>query len=337
MIVLGIETSCDDTSVAVYDGEKILSNVVSTQLVHKSFGGIVPELASRAHLTVINSVLKSALDQAGITLTDIEGIGVTYGPGLAGSLLVGLSFAKGLAMSLNVPFIGINHLEGHIWANKLASPELKPPFVILLVSGGHTQIVQVNEWGQYLTLGRTRDDAAGEAFDKVAKLLGLGYPGGPVIEKYAEKGDLSYIKFPRAYLKNGSLDFSFSGIKTAVLNHVKKIGEKATKEHLNDIAACFQEAVIEVLVNKTKEAALRTGAPSVCIGGGVAVNKKLKQKMSEVLNEQRIDIFVPPPSMCTDNGAMIAGAAHFYLTRGSSSRLSLSPEVSLNIPNLNQP
>ncbi|RKY78996.1 tRNA (adenosine(37)-N6)-threonylcarbamoyltransferase complex transferase subunit TsaD [candidate division KSB1 bacterium] len=337
MIVLGIETSCDDTSVAVYDGEKILSNVVSTQLVHKSFGGIVPELASRAHLTVINSVLKSALDQAGITLTDIEGIGVTYGPGLAGSLLVGLSFAKGLAMSLNVPIIGINHLEGHIWANKLASPELEPPFVILLVSGGHTQIVQVNEWGQYLTMGRTRDDAAGEAFDKVAKLLGLGYPGGPVIEKCAEKGDLSYIKFPRAYLKNGSLDFSFSGIKTAVLNHVKKIGEKETKEHLNDIAACFQEAVIEVLVNKTKEAALRTGAPSVCIGGGVAVNKTLKQKMSEVLNEQRIGIFVPPPSMCTDNGAMIAGAAHFYLTGGSSSSLSLSPEVSLNIPNLNQP
>jgi len=332
MITLGIETSCDDTSAAVLDNEKILSNVISTQLIHRSFGGVVPELASRSHIEFINPVVDQALSEAEITINDIDGIAVTYGPGLAGSLLVGLSFAKGLALSRDLPFIGINHLEGHIWANKLSDSSVKPPFIILLASGGHTQIVYVKDWGDYLTLGRTRDDAAGEAFDKVAKLLNLGYPGGPVIEKSALTGDLSYIRFPRAYLKSGSFDFSFSGIKTSVLNHVRKIGENETKKHLADIAACFQDAVIEVLVNKTKDAVNTTGVNCVCIGGGVAVNKYLREKMFLAFKDSNVSVSVPPPSLCSDNGAMIAGAGNFYFSIGERSPLSLSPAVSLNLP-----
>ena len=332
MILLGIETSCDDTSAAVLDNGKILSNVISTQTVHRSFGGVVPELASRAHIELISKVVDQSLSEAGIIINDINGIAVTYGPGLAGSLLVGLSFAKGLALSRNLPFIGINHLEGHIWANKLSDPSVDPPFIILLVSGGHTQLVYVKEWGDYLTLGRTRDDAAGEAFDKVAKLLKLGYPGGPFIEQSALKGDLSYIRFPRAYLKSGSLDFSFSGIKTSVLNHVQKIGEAETKKHISDIAACFQEAVVDVLVNKTKDAAESTGVNQICIGGGVAVNKHLHKRMIQLFKDSNIRVSVPSPSLCSDNGAMIAGAGNFYLSSGENSPLSISPAVSLNFP-----
>lgn len=336
MIVLGIETSCDDTSCAVYDGTTVLSNIVSTQIVHNSFGGVVPELASRAHITMIDAVLSQALKEAGIVLSDIDGIGVTYGPGLAGSLLVGLSYAKGLALSLKVPFVGINHLEGHIWANKLSDPDVEPPFIILLASGGHTQLVFVGEWGTYNTLGATRDDAAGEAFDKVAKLLSLGYPGGPHIERLAKEGDTSYIKFPRAYLDPLKFDFSFSGIKTAVLNHVTNIGPEKAAEHTADIAACFQDAVTEVLVKKTCMAAKRMDVRQVCIGGGVAVNSALQQRMQSVLAKENIKTLVPPPALCTDNGAMIAAAAHFYLSRGTASSMRLAPNVSLNLPRSDQ-
>jgi len=330
MIVLGIETSCDDTSAAVYDGNTLLSNIISTQLIHSNFGGVVPELASRAHIRMVLPVIREALKKAGIKTADIRGIGVTYGPGLAGSLLVGLSIAKGLALSLDIPMIGINHLEGHIWSNYLANPGLNPPLIVLIVSGGHTQLVYVKEWGSYKLLGRTRDDASGEAFDKVAKMLDLGYPGGPFIEKLALNGNPEYIRFPRAYLEEGSLDFSFSGLKTAVLNHVRRLGKRELKKHISDIAACFQDAVVDVLVQKSIYAAENNGVKRICVAGGVAVNRHLQKKMKQACNEKNIELFWPPANLCTDNGGMIAAAAHFYLKRGVTSPLTLSPRPSLN-------
>ena len=330
MIILGIETSCDDTSAAIFDGQSLTSNVISTQLIHRKFGGIVPELASRSHIQLIIPVIREAFDQAGITLNDLQGIAVTYGPGLAGSLLVGLSTAKGLALSLRIPYIGINHLEGHIWANVLNEPRLEPPFVVLIASGGHTQIVFVKNWGDYFVLGRTRDDAAGEAFDKVGKLLGVGYPGGPVIERLAQKGDHAYIRFPRAFLEDGSLDFSFSGLKTSVLNHVQEIGPEKTQRCIHDIAACFQDAVIDVLVEKAMYAARKVGTHRICLAGGVAVNKTLQKRMIEAASGKGLTITRPSAALCTDNGGMIARAGHHYLMQKISSPLSLSPYPSLN-------
>ena len=331
MIVLGIETSCDDTASAVYDGKSLRSNVISTQLIHRKFGGVVPELASRSHIQQIFPVIREALNLAGFSRRDIEGIAVTYGPGLAGSLLVGLSVAKGLALALHVPLIGINHLEGHIWANGLSDQDPNFPFVILIASGGHTQIVHVERWGRYRVLGRTRDDAAGEAFDKVGKLLGVGYPGGPAIEKLALEGDHQYIHFPRAFLDKGSLDFSFSGLKTAVLNHVHSIGAKKTKHHAADIAACFQDAVVDVLVEKTLDGARQVGARDVYLAGGVAVNKALQERMIMRGEGRGLTVFWPSPALCTDNGGMIARAGHFYLEQDITSPLSLSPVPSLNL------
>ena len=330
MIVLGIETSCDDTSAAIFDGESLLSNVISTQLVHQRFGGVVPELASRYHIRLVFPVIREAMDQAGVLQSDIDGIAVTYGPGLVGSLLVGLSVAKGLTLSLGIPFIGVNHLEGHLWANRLAYPDITPPFVVLIASGGHTQLVFVEKWGLYRMLGRTRDDAAGEAFDKVAKLLNIGYPGGPVIEKLALDGNPEYIRFPRAFLEENSLDFSFSGVKTAVLNHVRSIGPEETEKHLADIAASFQEAVIDVLVEKTITAAKEMGVYSICMAGGVAVNKALQEQIRRKSFKKNIKIYCPPPQLCTDNGGMIAAAGHYYLQHGTISQLNLSPAPSLN-------
>ena len=330
MIVLGIETSCDDTSAAVYDGQALLSNVVSTQLVHRQFGGIVPELASRSHVQVIIPVIKQALSEAGVAPKDISGIAVTYGPGLAGSLLVGLSVAKGMALSLRTSLVGINHLEGHIWANTLENPQLDPSFIVLIASGGHTQIVFVEAWGNYRVLGRTRDDAAGEAFDKVGKLMGIGYPGGPAIEKSAREGDRTYIRFPRAFLEEGSLDFSFSGLKTAVLNHVRAIGPEKAQSHLSDISACFQEAVIDVLVEKTIEGAKRAGTSHICLAGGVAVNNALQERLVCRGKNEGIKVWWPSPALCTDNGGMIARAGYYYLQRNVQSPLSLSPVPSLN-------
>ncbi len=330
MIVLGIETSCDDTSAALFDGNSLLSNIISTQLIHQRFGGVVPELASRSHIQLVFPVVREALDQAGILQNNIEGIAVTYGPGLVGSLLVGLSVAKGMALSMGIPFIGVNHLEGHLWANRLAYPDITPPFVALIASGGHTQLVFVEKWGLYRVLGRTRDDAAGEAFDKVAKLLNIGYPGGPPIEKLAQKGNPEYIHFPRAFLEENSLDFSFSGVKTAVLNHVKSIGPEETEKHLADIAASFQKAVIDVLVEKTITAARELGVYSICLSGGVAVNKALQENMKQKGSRENIKIYCPPPQLCTDNGGMIAAAGYYYLHNGVTSPLNLSPAPSLN-------
>lgn len=331
MIVLGIETSCDDTCAAIYDGRSLLSSVISTQLIHQRFGGVVPELASRSHVQLVLPVVRQALNQAGLERKELQGIAVTFGPGLAGSLLVGLSMAKGMALSLRIPIVGINHLEGHIWANTLSDPDLASRFIVLIASGGHTQIVFVREWGDYEVLGRTRDDAAGEAFDKVGKLLEVGYPGGPAIEKLAREGDSEYTRFPRAFLEEGSLDFSFSGLKTAVLNHVQTIGSEQTRKHLSDIAASFQRAVIDVLVEKTVTAAKRMGIHRICMAGGVAVNKALREHMTRRGREEGMAISWPTPELCTDNGGMIARAGFYYLQQGITSPLSLSPAPSLNL------
>lgn len=331
MMVLGIETSCDDTSAAVFDGARLLSNVISTQLIHRNFGGVVPELASRSHIRLLMPVVKQALEQAGISKTDLEGIAVTYGPGLAGSLLAGLSAAKGLALGLNIPMIGINHLEGHIWGNLLEHPDIDYPFVVLVVSGGHTQLVLASAPGKFELLGRTRDDAAGEAFDKVGKLLEIGFPGGPVIERLAKEGDASKIKFPRAYLGDDSLDFSFSGLKTAVLNHVERIGPDQTKATLKDIAAGFQQAVLDVLIDKTILAVQKMDVSNACIAGGVAANKTLQHQLSRRGRSESIQVFWPSPSLCSDNAGMIAKAGYYYLTQGQRSPLSLSPDPSLNL------
>ncbi|HDQ43977.1 MAG TPA: tRNA (adenosine(37)-N6)-threonylcarbamoyltransferase complex transferase subunit TsaD [bacterium] len=330
-MILGIETSCDDTSAAVYDGRRLLSNVISTQLIHRNFGGVVPELASRSHIPLILPVIRQALDQAGISKSAIEGLAVTHGPGLAGSLLVGLSTAKGLSLGLGIPFAGINHLEGHIWANELAHPEIKPPFVVLIVSGGHTQVVHVPEWGTYRVLGRTRDDAAGEAFDKVGKLLEAGYPGGPVIERLARDGDPEAVRFPRAYLGEDSLDFSFSGLKTAVLNFVRKHGLENVKKNLPNIAAGFQSAVLDVLVDKILLAVRLTGVKTACLAGGVAANRALQQRLLNTASQQGVSVFWPPPALCSDNAGMIARAGYFYLSRGDVSPQDLSPRPALNL------
>ena len=333
MIILGIETSCDDTSAALYNDQKIIANVISTQLVHRNFGGVVPELASRAHIELIIPVIKQAIQQPNLSLKNLDGVAVTYGPGLAGSLLVGLSVAKGLALSLNIPLIGINHLEGHIWANLITHSTLKPPFIVLIASGGHTQLVSVESWGKYKVLGRTRDDAAGEAFEKVGKLLEVGYPGGPVIEKLAKKGNKAYFHFPRAYLENDSLDFSFSGLKTAVLNHTQSIAATQVSKYLPDIAACFQEAVIDVLTKKTISAAKEMKSNQICLAGGVAVNQSLQKLMMERAQTEGIEVFWPSPSLCMDNAAMIARAGYFYLKQDITSSLSLAPNPSLNFSN----
>ncbi len=331
MIVLGIETSCDDTSVAIFDGHTLLSNVISTQLIHRSFGGVVPELASRNHIQLVIPVIRQALNQGKFSLKDLQGIAVTYGPGLVGSLLIGLSVAKGLALSLQIPYIGINHLDGHIWANRLDNIHIEVPFIVLIVSGGHTQIVFVEDWGKYRVLGRTRDDAAGEAFDKMAKLLKIGYPGGPAIERLARQGDSGYIRFPRAFLEKGSMDFSFSGLKTSVLNHVQSMDAEDIPKYLNDIAVCFQDAVIDVLVEKTVLAAEKTGVQQICLAGGVAVNEALRSRMTQRGMEKKLKVTWPSPELCTDNGGMIARAGHFYLQNKVYSPLTLSPEPSLNL------
>ena len=330
MIVLGIETSCDDTSAAVYDGNKLLSNVVSTQLVHRNFGGIVPELASRAHIQLISSVVTQALEHAHLEPKQIDGLAVTYGPGLAGSLLVGLSMAKGLALSLNKPLVGVNHLEGHLFANRLEHPDLSPPFLVLIVSGGHTQLVHVKDWGDYTILGRTRDDAAGEAFDKVSKLLGLGFPGGPLIEKTAKTGNPKAIRFPKANIKDHPLDFSFSGLKTAVLNHVQSLDPKTLSEAIPDIAASFQEAVVSVLIRNLIRASEETGLKKAGLSGGVAINSILRARLQDSANKHGLQVFWPSPVFCSDNGAMIACAGHYYLSSGQTSSLGISPKPSLN-------
>ena len=325
-LTLGIETSCDETSAAVLRGTReLLSCVTATQIpIHQKYGGVVPEIASRNHILSILPVVEQALEEANVRLADIDQIAVTYGPGLVGALLVGVSAAKSLAFSLGVPLIGVNHLEGHIFANFLATPQLTPPFMALVVSGGHTALVDVADYETFRQMGRTRDDAAGEAFDKVARVMGLPYPGGPEIDRLAREGDPAAIDFPRALAQEGNYEFSFSGLKSAVLNYINS--EKMKGHALNeaDIAASFQSAVVEVLVHKAFEAIHEAGRDTLVLAGGVAANAALEKRLRMVAEAERIRYLYPPPRLCTDNAAMIACRGAYQAEAGRYSDLYLN-------------
>lgn len=320
MRVLGIETSCDETSSSVIeDGRNILSDVIASQVdLHARFGGIVPEIASRKHVELVNIVIQETLDKASLTLRDIDAVAVTNRPGLLGALLVGVSAAKTIAATLDIPMVGVHHLEGHVYANFLANPDLTFPFICLIVSGGHTDLVLVSDHGDYRILGRTRDDAAGEAFDKSARAMGLGYPGGPVIDRLAKDGNPRAVRFPRARLEG--LDFSFSGIKTAVVRYFQ---EHTDEVPIEDLAASFQAAVVDMLVNTTMAAVEQTGIGRVALGGGVAANSGLKRSMQEECDRRGIELSYPPPRLCTDNAAMIACAGYYHVLRGETDGLDL--------------
>ncbi|WZL73784.1 tRNA (adenosine(37)-N6)-threonylcarbamoyltransferase complex transferase subunit TsaD [Clostridiaceae bacterium 35-E11] len=330
-ITLAIETSCDETSAAVLkNGREILSNIISSQIdVHKKFGGVVPEVASRKHVENVDIVIQEALDQAGVTLDQIDHLGVTYGPGLVGALLVGLSTAKAMAFGLDIPLVGVNHIEGHICANYIEHKDLKPPFLCLIVSGGHTHLVYIKDYKAYEVLGRTRDDAAGEAFDKVARALGLGYPGGPLIDKLSQQGDPKAIHFPRIYLEENSLDFSFSGLKSAVLNYLNSQRQKGEQIDTANVAASFQQAAIEVLVNKTLEAAKQKKVGTIVLAGGVAANSGLRKLLKQEAAKHGCDVKYPSLQLCTDNAAMIGCAAYYNYIYGYTSDLYLNA-----VPNL---
>jgi N6-L-threonylcarbamoyladenine synthase len=334
MRVLGIETSCDETAAAVVDdGLKILSSVLASQHdVHGRFGGVVPELASRAHLERLNPVVEEALGQAGTGWKEIEGVAVTQGPGLVGALLVGLASAKAMALALDVPLIGVNHLEGHIYANFLEHGPPDPPYVCLLVSGGHTMLVHMPEEHRYQVLGQTVDDAAGEAFDKVARFLGLGYPGGPVLDRLAREGNPEYVRFPRAMAGSGDLDFSLSGLKTAVVRHVKAERAAGREPPAADLAASFQEAVVDVQVQKTMAASEATGVRTVLLGGGVVANSRLRERMAQEAEGRGLRLLHPSPELCTDNAAMIASVGHFRLALGERSSHDIAAEPGLPLP-----
>lgn len=331
--ILAIESSCDDTAAAVIQSGKLASSVISSQMVHREFGGVVPELASRDHQRLIVPVVEEALTEAGVGRSDVEAIAVTYGPGLAGSLLVGINFAKTLALGLDVPLIGVNHLEGHIYSVFLDQKAPAFPYLCLVVSGGHTQLIVVKEGFEQEVLGSTRDDAAGEAFDKVAKLLGLGYPGGPVIDKLASEGNPAFHDFPRSNLPG--FDFSFSGLKTAVLYYLNQFDEETRKahveQHLADICASFQQAVVDMLVRGVKRAVKRTGIKQVAIVGGVSANQGLRRAVESLAEKERLALFVPSLRFCTDNAAMIGITGHFKLQSGLTSPLTLTAEPALKI------
>ncbi len=329
--ILGIETSCDETSASVITPGKVLSNIISSQMVHADFGGVVPELASRAHVRKIIPVVDEALTEAGVTFQDLDALAVTRGPGLVGALLVGLNYAKGLSLSLDKPLAGVNHMEGHIYANFLNGNELEFPFLCLVVSGGHTQIVLVSDHLKYRILGETRDDAVGEAFDKVAKLLKLPYPGGPQIDRLAGEGNPDFIEFPRAMMKEGNFDFSYSGLKTAVMNQIRTMGEKETEKKLPDICASFQKAAVEVLVHKTMEAARSWQIRQIALAGGVAANSLLRKWMAEEAAKYHLTVTFPPLEYCTDNAAMIARAGLEYLRQGKTSSHELNVYPSLKL------
>ncbi len=324
---LGIETSCDETSVAVLrDAREILSNIVYSQAhLHEKYGGVVPEIASRNHIKKLPFVVKEALDQAGIDFSDISLVGATYGPGLVGPLLVGLSYAKAVAYALKKPFVGVNHLEGHIFAHYLENPDAPPPFLALIVSGGHTLLVEVRAYGEYEILGETRDDAAGEAFDKVGKLLGLGYPAGAALDKLARQGHPKALALPRPMLDSDSLEFSFAGLKTAVVYYLRDHPEA----NRADVAASFQEAVVDVLVEKTLRAARQLHMKRAVVVGGVAANSRLRERL---LSQKELQVFFPNMELCTDNAAMIAACAYFRHTElGQSDPFDLAPQPGLTL------
>ncbi len=332
-LILGIETSCDDTAAAVMAGDELLSSVVSSQAFHGEYGGVVPELASRDHQRLIVPVVQKALAEASVTHAELDGIGVTYGPGLAGALLVGLSFAKAMAVGLDVPLFGINHLEGHIYSAHLA-PEKPPfPYLCLIVSGGHTELVRVDEGFSHVVLGRTRDDAAGEAFDKIARLLGLGYPGGPEIDRLATDGDPSFYTFPRASLDGYA--FSFSGLKTSVLYYLNDHAEDERQEllasHTADLCAAVQQAIVDVLVDALARAIDETGIRDIAIVGGVSANRQLRSDAQALMQEKGATLYVPEPAFCTDNAAMIAVSAVHKFRLGLTSPLNLTAAPSLSL------
>jgi len=332
MMVLGVETSCDDTAAAVLiDGRRVAANVVSSQdEIHSPYGGVVPELASRQHVRNILPIIDGALTRAGVGLNDLDGIAVTCGPGLVGSLLVGLSVIKGIAYRWRIPYVGVNHLEAHLLAIFL-DREISFPYLSLLASGGHTLLYLVRDFGDYRFLGGTRDDAAGEAYDKVAKMMGLGYPGGRAIDQLAKSGNPRAIRFPRARLKKNSYEFSFSGLKTAVWHYLKEREQSEWESRKADIAASFQEAVVDMLVAPTLRAAIDLDVKRIVLAGGVAANSRLREKMAEAARAEGVEVHFPPPSLCTDNGAMIALAGYHSLRRGKRDDLSLNADADLTL------
>ncbi|MFA6792963.1 MAG: tRNA (adenosine(37)-N6)-threonylcarbamoyltransferase complex transferase subunit TsaD [Candidatus Neomarinimicrobiota bacterium] len=326
--ILGIESSCDETSAAVLEGFQVRSHIVYSQMIHKKYGGVVPELASRAHEHAISQVVHAAFEASAKSPEDIDAVAVTYGPGLMGALLVGLNYAKGFALAQNIPLIGVNHVEAHLYAPMLEFPELKPPFLCLLVSGGHTMLVDVRGIRDFVILGTTRDDAAGESFDKTARLLQIGYPGGPVIDTLSDSGNPRALRFPRSLLEPDSLDFSFSGMKTAVLNHVRKHPEPTEKDKA-DIAASFQEAVVDVLKEKLRRAIVFSGHTRIVLAGGVAANRRLRSELKKMAEEMQLELYYPPLEYCTDNAAMIAATGIMYQRSGLFSNLEIAA-----VPNL---
>lgn len=332
-IILAIESSCDETSAAiVVNGREVLSNVISSQIdIHTKFGGVVPEVASRKHIEVINAVVEEAIEKAEVNIQDIDAVAVTYGPGLVGALLVGLQYAKGLAYSLGKPLIGVNHIEGHICANFIEHKELEPPFVCLVVSGGHTFIVHMKDYGDFEVIGQTRDDAAGEAYDKVARAIGLGYPGGPKIDRLSKEGNPQAITFPKATFHDDTLDFSFSGVKSAVLNYLNKMEMTGQEVNKADVAASFQKAVVDVLTENVILTCKRKKIKKIAIAGGVASNSTLRENL---INEGRkigIEVLFPAPVLCTDNAAMIGSAAYFEYLNGRFAAMDLNAKPNLKL------
>ncbi len=330
-LILAIESSCDETAAAVIrNGREVLSNIISSQIpLHTLYGGVVPEIASRKHIEKINQVIEEALLGANVTLKDIDAIGVTYGPGLVGALLVGVAEAKAISFAAGIPLVGVHHIEGHISANYIEHKELEPPFVSLVVSGGHTHLVRVKDYGEYEILGKTRDDAAGEAFDKVARAIGLGYPGGPKIDRLAKEGNPDAIPFPRAKVEDGVYDFSFSGLKSAVLNYLNGCKQKGLEIVEADVAASFQKAVVDVLVDHARMAVGELGLDKLALAGGVASNSVLRSAMEKACRQDGVRLYAPSPIYCTDNAAMIGVAAHYEFQKGVRSGLDLNA-----VPNL---
>lgn len=335
-LILGIETSCDETAASVVQGgRKILSNVIASQVdLHRLYGGVVPEIASRKHIELIMPVVDLALQEADVELEALDAIAVTYGPGLVGALLVGLSTAKAMALALDCPLVGVNHIEGHIYANVLEHPTVEPPLVCLTVSGGHTDLLYIDTYGDYEILGRTRDDAAGEAFDKIARVLGLDYPGGPEIARLATGGNPEAIDFPRGLMQADTYDFSFSGLKTAAINYVHTIRQRGDELHTPDIAASLQAAIVDVLAQKTVAAAKAYGVKTILLSGGVGANEALRNELTKTAGCLGMKVYYPSKVLCTDNAAMIACAGHYRFIRGERSPWSLNaaPQLRLGDP-----